>query len=105
GAARWFRCPFSAACTGRTGRRLIGEFWPGAGCSGVQFGPNLVTSEGFLARLQGNSRFLGRGGARKPLQRRASQLYSGARRLGRLSGVCRALNGYICLLRRPFGVS
>jgi len=27
-AARWLRCSFSAACTGRTGRRLMGEFCP-----------------------------------------------------------------------------
>ncbi len=52
-------CPFSAARTGRTGRRLIGEFPFGTACSGVQFGPNLVTGEGFLARFPRNLDFLG----------------------------------------------
>jgi hypothetical protein len=59
--ARRLRCSFSAARTGRTGRRLIGEFWPGACCSGAQFGPNPVTGEGFLARFPRNLGFLGRG--------------------------------------------
>lgn len=29
-AARWLRCSFSTARNGRSGRRLMSEFWPGA---------------------------------------------------------------------------
>lgn len=60
---------------------------------GLLGSPILVTGEGFLARFPRNLGFLG--GARKPLPRRPSQLYSGACRLGRLPGVGRALNGYL----------
>ena len=82
------------AITSRTGRRLIREFWPGAGCYGVQFGPNRDTGEGFLARLQGNLRVLGGWEPRKSLQRRTSLLNLGACCLFRLSGLGMALNGY-----------
>ena len=45
-AARRLRCPFSAARRGRTGRRLIGEFWPGAGCSGAQSAAHISSPGG-----------------------------------------------------------
>jgi hypothetical protein len=83
--ARRLRCSFFVARGIGAGRRLIGEFWPGPGCSGAQFGPDLVTGEGFSARFPRNFGFLG--GARKRLQLPASQQYSGACRLGGLSGV------------------
>jgi hypothetical protein len=58
-AARRLRCPFSAAGTGRTGRRLIGEFWPGGGLLGSPIRPGILISEGFLARFPRNFGNLG----------------------------------------------
>lgn len=99
--ARRLRCPFSAARTGRTGRRLIGEFPFG---TALLRGPIRAKSRhrrgisGPIRKKFGISS----GGARKPLQRRASQLNSRACRLGRLSGVGRALNGCCLPTRNRF---
>ena len=78
--------PFSAARTGRTGRCLIGEFPSG---TALLRGPIRAKSRrrwGFLARFPRILRFLGRGGARKPLQRRGFVLRSALCRLGSLPG-------------------
>jgi len=92
-------CPFSAARTGRTGRRLIGEFCPG----GTSREPNSVQilspARGFWLDPQEIWDFLA--GGRTPLQRRPFQLHSGVCRLGRLPGVGRRTEeAYVHWIRR-----
>jgi len=60
-ATRRLRVSVFAACKGRTGRRLIGEFWSGTACSGAQFGLDPLTNREFPDRFPRISEFLGRG--------------------------------------------